>query len=175
MRYSIPAAFVLLLAIPVAAEESGLEGVNEFPKALGSFALFLLAAGSAYVILRRLFVWSRNWQEEEIKNQIMTYYKQFRKPLLLFHNIIMVVATIVGGIHGLLLLNSEYRVAVYSGVAAVVVMLILCASGIFMFFKFRPVWTKDATKGLVKYVHRQWLFSGILIITLLIHLATGGE
>jgi hypothetical protein len=168
--------FVLLLSsLSVIAQEHGErgeEGEGGFAGALGSLAVFLLAVGFVYVVARRSFVYSKYLDAEfdHVKESIRTTYKKYRKPLLNFHSIVLIVATVVAGVHGVLLMNGE-GANLLAGWAAFGAMVLLSISGIIIYFRFKPIWEFRKSKGLLKLVHRQWLFTIIGAILLLIHVA----
>jgi hypothetical protein len=152
--------------------EFGEEGEGGIAGALGSFAVFLLGVGFIYVVTRRSFVYSKYLDAEfdHVKENIRNIYKRFRKPLLNLHSIILIVATVVAGIHGVLLMDGE-GANILAGWGAFAAMVLLSISGIIIYFRFRPIWEFRSSKGMLKLVHRQWLFTIIGAILLLIHVA----
>jgi len=163
----------LIMVLPVLADnDAGFErgGDGGFAGGLGNFAVFLLAVGAVYVALRVLYVWSKSWPEdyEEWKTLLKDLYRQYRKPLLTIHNWMMIAAVVVGGIHGIFLL-SRGGFQVITGIVAWGIMLFLAIFGTVIYYKMRPIWDKREVKGFVRFVHRQWILSIILIIALLIH------
>lgn len=168
--------FVLLLfsVATIAQEHDEFDegGEGGFAGALGSLAVFLLAVGFIYVVSRRSFVYSKYLDAEfdHVKETIRNTYKRYRKPLLNLHSIILIVATVVAGIHGILLMDGE-GANVLAGWAAFGTMVLLSISGIIIYFRFKPIWEFRNSKGLLKLVHRQWLFTIIGAILLLIHVA----
>lgn len=168
--------FILMISPVIADDDGEIEDeedeINEeFAEFSGSLAITLLLIGSGYVLLRRLYSWSRSWKEQdELKSTIMSVYRQFRKPLLIVHNWFMGLSVVVGGIHGIFLLGEDQS-DIISGTVAWFTMLLLSIFGIIMFFRMRPIWKNRKAKGFVRFIHRQWYLSIFLIIVLIIHIA----
>ncbi|MHA1226482.1 MAG: DUF4405 domain-containing protein [Candidatus Hodarchaeales archaeon] len=59
------------------------------------------------------------------------------------------------------------------GITAAFSMVIMCFSGLIMWRKFWPFWEYKKSRVFVRWIHRQWVFAGILVISLLIHTAIG--
>ena len=168
--------FIAIFSVnQVLAQDSGERrngGENEIANGLGGLAVWCLAAGAAYVVLRRLYLWSKTWGDENLEEQelLKSLYGQYRKPLLYVHNVANIAAVVIGGIHGLLLLN-EQNGRVVTGIIAWAIMVFLCVFGFLIFLKLRLIWDNREVRGFLKFMHRQWILSIILIIVLLIHMA----
>ncbi len=142
-------------------------------KKLGVYSLDWLYIGSAYVILRRSYVYSRKYLSEErgedLKLNIKEMYQNSRSPLLLLHNFVMILATIVGVVHGLLT-GKHFKPIGIVGWLAVVFMILLSVSGYIIWQKFQPIWKYRKSRSQIRWIHKQWMFSTLLIIFLFLHL-----
>lgn len=173
LKYLTLGLLILLkFSLFVIAEDKIGEGNEDLGEGMASFTIILLGFGVLYVLLRRSFVLSKYLSPEydHIKERMLTAYRRFRKPLLYLHSIVLFASTITAGIHGFLFLEGESE-AVVSGSIAFAFMVLLSLSGIFIHYKFRPVWEYRKAKTAIRFVHRQWLFSILVIIALIFHLA----
>ena len=105
---------------------------------------------------------------QRLRENIRILYKQFRSPLLLIHNFSMIAATILGIIHGIVM-GIEEEAAIFGWIAAIS-MIILSFSGFVIWFKLKPIWSNRESRKFIRFLHRQWLFSGIFCVFLFIHL-----
>ena len=165
---------------PVSAKITGDEnegtflnlGGEDLGKSFGSFAIGFLALGFGYVMAKRSYLVIRkvgkHYENEELLKTSKDIYMRSRKPLFYLHVITNLVATGFGLIHGLSV-ELEKINAVNSGILALVLMTLLSISGLIIWKKFWPFWETKETKKLVNAVHRQWLFTFILIALLGIH------
>ncbi len=92
-----------------------------------------------------------------------------RRPLFYLHLSTNIIATGLGIVHGLSV-EVEKLMMVVSGTIAVLIMAILSISGLIMWKKFWPFWSNRESKKLINAIHRQWLFSALLIIFIWSHL-----
>lgn len=169
--------FLLLISVVYAQERfDGEEGGGDLAQGLGSFALFLVIVGAGYIVLRRGYVYSRKFLENdiELREFVKVTYNRAKGPLLALHNILMICGTIVGIIHGLLLMNANIFSVTFGWIAAGA-MIVLSVSGIIIWLRFKPIWDYRQSRTLVRFVHRQWLFTGIFVFFLLLHIAFGHD
>ncbi len=168
--------FLLLLSTSlVSADDDDRESDgDEIAEKMGTVAIVATVIGAAYVLLRRIFIGSKMYldkeEHKEILKQIKFVYQKLRYPLLLVHYLTMIIATIAAAIHGYFLLADDLFVTIF-GTISVLAMVILSISGIFIWRKFNPIWKYRESRTVLRYVHRQWLFSGIFIAGLLLHFA----
>lgn len=168
---------VLLSISMIAAEEfghDGHEGDDDLGEGTGSAAIAFSMMGFIYVAVRRAQVYSKYLGEDkkQIKDVIKGVYRKYRKPLIIFHNIVNILATVFAGIHGIIMTSSgEGESSVIFGWIAGGAMFLLTVSGILIWYRFKPIWDYRASKTALRFVHRQWLFTGIYLIAFLIHLA----
>jgi hypothetical protein len=92
-----------------------------------------------------------------------------RKPLFYLHLSVNIIATILGLIHGLSV-ELEKPMMLVTGFLGVIVMATLSISGLIMWKKFWPFWSNRESKLLISAVHRQWLFSAMLVVIIYAHL-----
>ncbi|MHA2503394.1 MAG: hypothetical protein ACXAE3_11040 [Candidatus Kariarchaeaceae archaeon] len=170
MRYLLWLFLILLIITPVAADDHLEE--DESGEHLGTLAIFFLILGSPYIMLRRLLVYSRRLDDSngEFKEHVRRMYHNIRSNMLRLHNYSMLVATGVGLVHGLLLINRELGDTIF-GILTLLAMILLSLSGILMYYRFRPVWDNRSARGFTKFLHRQWLLTIIMSITLILHIA----
>lgn len=144
---------------------------DDFAEGLGSAAVNFVWIGALYFFLRRIYEIIRGLDKAkygDIQKESIKWYRKLRKPLLWIHNISLIIATILGLVHGLFLLDDDFGV-VYTGVFAVLFMVLLSTSGLIIYYKYRPIWNKRQIKGAVRYVHRQWVYSLLFVIYILLH------
>lgn len=166
--------FLLIFSITnrVAAEhEGGLFGEDGVKK-FGNFALIFMGIGSTYIVLKRSYVYSKRYLVSEkyqpLKKNIANFYKKTKGPMLTIHNITMIIATIFAVIHGIFL-GDDFEAIGITGWIAAILMIILSMSGITIWAKFKPIWDYKSHRTYLRFIHRQWLFSGLMIIALLMH------
>ncbi|RMG25084.1 MAG: hypothetical protein D6732_22830 [Methanobacteriota archaeon] len=171
---------LLLLSIYQSMADDGYENEgfgDDFGKGLGSLAIVMLVLGGGYVILRRGYVLAKKLnltENEEYGDLIKTTYKSLRGPMMIAHLITNILATIFGALHGLSM--HEYtRLTYYSGWIAVLAMVVLSVSGLFIYFKFKPFWKFRESRTFIRFLHRQWMITGILAISILLHLAVAED
>ena len=169
--------FLLLLSTSLVSADDDDERENdpdEIGEKMGTVALVTVSIGGLYVLLRRVYIGSKMVLDKEeykaLLKQIKTVYQKSRYPLLLIHYLTMIIATITAGIHGLYLLDDDLAVTIF-GAISVFAMVILSISGILIWRKFNPIWKYRESRTALRYVHRQWLFSGIFLAGLLLHFA----
>lgn len=115
------------------------------------------------------------WQEpdyDRLLKQTRTVYMKLRIPTFLVHTLISLVATVIAVVHGLTV-EQEGDFIFYTGWAAAVMMGIISITGLVMWRKYWPLWTTLETRKIVSFVHRQWLFTGLLGLFLFLHLVVG--
>lgn len=163
--------FILFLYVQTPVSADG--AAKDFGKKMGKYSLDWLYIGASYVVLRRTYVYSRKYLSNEragdLKPKIKEIYQKCRSPLLLLHNIVMILATIVGIIHGVFLGKHTKPIGIV-GWLAVSLMTILSVSGYLIWQKFKPVWNYRKSRTQIRWLHKQWLFSILLIIFLFLHL-----
>lgn len=145
-------------------------------KKLGVYSLDWLYIGSSYVILRRISVYSKKYlsvERGDLKRKIKEIYQKNRSPVLLLHNLVMILATIVGVLHGLLT-GKHFKAVGIVGWLAVGFMILLSVSGYIIWQKFQPIWKYRDSRAQIRWIHKQWLFSAALIILLFLHLQVFG-
>ncbi len=151
----------------------GGEGIEDIGKGFGSLAIAMLGIGAIYVVLRRGYLLAKKYEltkNPEFGEQIVTLYKTLRGPTMFVHMITNIAATLFAIIHGIM--ATEYtQITFYSGWIAVIMMVILSISGSVIYFKFKPFWKYRESRTFIRFLHRQWIFSVILAIAVLIHLA----
>lgn len=148
------------------------EGPQELGEKAGTVALVLSSIGFAYVILRRTQVISKIYlsdEKKELKDKIRSTYKTWRKPLLYLHYWVNIGATIAAIIHGYILFDEELKMLI-TGLIATLAMFLLSVSGILIWKRFKPIWDYRTSRTALRYLHRQWLFTGIFLIGLILHL-----
>jgi len=159
-----------------ADDEGGILG-GDFAKNLGSGAVGFLGIGAIYIIAKRINIYSRKYLTDdykELKDTIQKLFSNFRSPLLSIHNIAMILATILAVLHGIGVGYENNSVTIFGWLSAGA-MIILSLSGILVWSKLRPIWDSREQRKLVKFVHRQWLFSIILVVGLILHLIIAGD
>ncbi len=171
---------ILLVATSysIVADDDGYEGGGDGGAfgGLGEATLPLLAIGFVYVFLRRLHIYTQKYlpkkEYTETRAFVASMYRTLRKPLFYVHVIALGLATIFGLLHGWAYLNSSEG-AFWSGLVAGVAFAILSIAGLIMWQKYRPFWEIEETRGLIKWIHRQWALTVIAFIALFLHLAIG--
>ncbi len=148
---------------------------SDFAEGLGVTAIMMLFLGSLFVILKRLQVFSKlylkgiEYEEVQITRKFISrFYREYRKPAFYLHAVTTFTATIVAALHGWLM-GLQYDWVTYFGGLAVVSMIIMSLSGIVMWLKFWPLWEFEETKTMIKWIHRQWFFTGLMSVGTLIH------
>lgn len=163
---------LLLTSIAVTADEHEVE--NEIGEGLGNAAVWLLVIGASYVVLRQAFVWSRKLQGDQfdgVKDIALLAYRKGRKPTLYVHNIIMLSAVVVGSVHGVVMWEGPDFTEIF-GILTLLVMVFLSIFGLVLFFRWKPLWTDKTIRKYIRLLHRQWIFSVLLIVFLIIHTAS---
>lgn len=147
---------------------------DEIGEKFGTVAIVTVSIGGLYVLMRRIYIGSKMFlkkeEQKELLKQIKFVYQKSRYPLLLIHYLTMIIATIAAGIHGFFLLDDDLFVTIFGSIS-VLAMVTLSISGILIWRKFNPIWKYRDSRTALRYVHRQWLFSGIFIAALLLHFA----
>ncbi|OLS26548.1 MAG: hypothetical protein HeimC3_08670 [Candidatus Heimdallarchaeota archaeon LC_3] len=127
----------------------------------------------AYVVVKRLYIYIRKFVSKEKYPEVIEYskkvYMKSRKPLFYLHLSTNLVATGLGIVHGLSVEVEKFNMFL-SGTIGVLLMAILSISGLIMWKKFWPFWSNRKSKKLVSAIHRQWLFSALLVIVIWAHL-----
>ena len=82
----------------------------------------------------------------------------------------MIIATVLGVIHGIIVGLGEIGIGV-SGWIAAGSMIILSISGLIIWVRFRPIWNYRKQRTTIRFLHQQWLFTGIMLIALLLHVS----
>jgi len=154
-------------------ESSGLS--NDFGEALGTVSIVFLSIGAVYVLIRRISILSKMYltKKEHLIYQeyIKIGYQKSRRILLDIHYWVMIFATIAAVIHGIILTrDSDLLVGIFGWIAASA-MIILSISGIIIWVKWKPVWQYRESRSQLRFIHKQWLFSGVMIIGVLFHFA----
>ncbi len=168
--------FLILSIHQVKADEDEDEedDAEDIGKNLGTAAIGLLSIGFSYIFLRRSYVYSRKYLSDEdhgeLKQIIKTIHKKLRSPLLILHNATMIIATVLGVIHGIIVGLGEIGIGV-SGWIAAGSMIILSISGLIIWVRFRPIWNYRKQRTTIRFLHQQWLFTGIMLIALLLHVS----
>ena len=154
----------------VFADDEG--GRGEYGEGLGSVAVGLLGVGAVYVVIRRSVYLYGTWDgaDPEIKKRVRRVYAKVRTPLLHIHQISLVVATIAGIAHGLLI-GSEGAITFYSGWIAAIVMALSSISGFILWRRMKPIMKSSKLFLPIRIFHRQWLMTFILGVFLIIHVA----
>lgn len=169
---------VLSSIMLVLADNDGYEGgFGEFGKGLGSFAVGMLLLGSSYVIFRRGYVLAKKvglTEDKNYGNYIKEAYKQLRGPMMIVHLFTNIAATVFGALHGLSMTRYT-QLTYYSGWIAVIAMAVLSISGIIIYFKFRPFWKYRESRTFIRFLHRQWIISVILVFSVVLHLAVAED
>ncbi|MCE7737382.1 MAG: PepSY domain-containing protein [Candidatus Heimdallarchaeota archaeon] len=141
-------------------------------KNLGNLSLILMGIGSTYILLRRSYVYSKRYlvieKYQPLKKNIANFYRKSKGPMLTLHNITMVIATIFAVIHGIFL-EDDFKAIGITGWIAAILMIVLSISGLIIWAKFRPIWEFRTARTHLRFVHQQWLFSGIMVIPLILH------
>ncbi len=169
---------VLLTTTSMLADDDGYEGDSEGGAfgGLGEATLPLLAIGFAYVFLRRLHIYTQKYlpkkEYPEIRAFVASAYRKLRKPLFYIHVATLGLATIFGLLHGWSYWNSSAG-AFWTGMVAGVSFTVMSLAGLVMWQKYRPFWEIEEARGLIKWIHRQWVLTVIAFIALLLHLAVG--
>ncbi len=173
--------FLLFSTYHVLADDDGgfgREGESgEFGKDLGSLAVAMLVLGGGYVVLRRGYVLAKKLkltEHEQYGDLIKETYKSLRGPMMIGHLITNILATVFGALHGLSM-NEYTQLTYYSGWLAVLAMLILSVSGLIIYLKFKPFWKYRESRTFIRFLHRQWLISGLLVFFILLHLAVAED
>lgn len=152
-------------------EDGGIFG-EDGAKELGNIAIILMVIGSSYIILRRSHVYSKLYISKEkypkIRNFTKETYSKYKSFLLNLHYIVMLLATLAGLIHGILLGMEEFAVGITGWIASIF-MILLSFSGIFIWYRFKPIWDYRKARTHLRFIHQQWLFSGLMIIALILH------
>lgn len=162
----------------VLADDDGYEGSDGGGAfgGLGEATLPLLVIGFAYVFLRRLHIYTQKYlpkkEYTETRAFVASLYRSLRKPLFYVHVVALGLATIFGLLHGWAYLNSSGG-TFWTGLVAGVAFAIMSIAGLIMWQKYRPFWEIEETKGLIKWIHRQWVLTVIAFVALLLHLAIG--
>lgn len=146
----------------------GEDGVKEF----GNWSLIFMGIGSTYIVIRRTYVYSKRYLNDEaykpVKEKIANFYKKSKGPMLTIHNTTMIIATIFALIHGIFL-GDDFEAIGLSGWLAAILMVILSLSGLIIWARFRPIWDYRTSRTQLRFIHQQWLFSGIMVVALVFH------
>ena len=103
-------------------------------------------------------------------DQFKLFYKRTRKYFFFLHASINILAVIAGIIHGLRA-EIENPMSFYTGWTTVFFMALISVAGIVMYFRFWPFWETKSSRTLIRWVHRQWLFTILILVFLGIHLS----
>ena len=148
-------------------------GGDDNLKDLGELSLVFLGIGSFYILFRRTYVYSNQFLSKErypeVKAFIKVNYHRFRRPVFLVHVYASLIATLLAGIHGIPLLIGDEGM-VLSGILAGGSMLILSLSGFVMWRRQKPFWSNRDSRKAIRWMHRQWLFTGLTVLGLFLHL-----
>ena len=171
-----------LLSTPVLADDDNVFGderpifplvSNEQGREFGNLTIALLILGMIYVVIKRFYIYIKRFIDKEEHPEIIEYSKKIymnsRKPLFYLHLSVNLLATGFGIVHGLSV-EIEDSMMLVTGIIAVIIMVVLSISGLIMWKKFWPFWSNRESKKLINAVHRQWLFSAILIVVIWAHL-----
>ena len=138
----------------------------------GTVAISFTGLGALYVLLKRFYLGSKLvLKTEEQKDQldkIKNFYKKFRLPVLQLHYISLIIATVAASIHGFFLFGEDTVVSIFGSIA-VLTMIMLSTAGIIIWRKFKRIWNHRESRTVIRYVHRQWLFTIIFLTALLFH------
>ena len=96
-------------------------------------------------------------------------YHRFRHPVFQAHIYASLIATLLAFIHGVPLLIGDLAMVI-SGAIAGFSMLVLSASGYIMWRKQKPFWSNRESRQAIRWMHRQWLFTGLTVLGLFLHL-----
>jgi hypothetical protein len=153
-------------------DEGGVFG-EDGSKELGYFAILLMIIGSGYILLKRTYVYSRRYLSKDeypqLRNFIKETYSKLKSPFLNLHNVTMFLATLAAVIHGLVLGEAGEAIGI-SGWIAAIFMIVLSLSGAIIWLRFRPIWTYRTSRTHIRFIHQQWLFSGLMVLALIFHL-----
>ena len=155
-----------------AEHEGANDDENEFGEKFGVAAMGLLGVGSVYIFLRRIVLWYPKLpnSNEDAAKSMKRLFARFRPQLMLLHQSFMILATISAIIHGLTV-EREFESREIFGWAAAITMAIISTLGMLMWRQLRPFLRKVDLFTPIRFVHRQWILSVILLIFLTIHLA----
>ncbi len=175
--------FSLLFSVfTVIADNDDFEGgeiENDAFEGTGVAAFALMFMGFSYVLLKRTYIYSQRYLKEdqkELKGQIKDIYRKTRKPLMVFHFLVNIIATILAFVHGFMVFDfttlkfSGESGAIFTGIVAATAMLILSVSGYIIWQRVALIWENKATRKLTMALHRQWLFTIILLVSLIFHM-----
>lgn len=176
MKKSTIPIFILFLFIltisanVIADDDDDREDENEYGEELGAGAMGLLGVGSTYIFVRRGILWYGNYssKNEELAKSMKQLFARFRPQLLMMHQIFMVLATIVGIIHGLTV-EREFETREMFGWAAAITMGTISILGLLMWKELRPFLKKIDLFTPIRFIHRQWILSVLLVIFLAFH------
>ena len=154
-------------------DDHPLFGGDDNLKDLGVASLVVLSVGSIYILFRRTYVYSNRFLSKErypeVKEFIKVNYHRFRQPVFLVHIYTSLIATLLAGIHGIPLIIGD-KGMVISGLIAGSAMLILSLSGFVMWRRQKPFWENRESRKAIRWMHRQWLFTGLTVLGLILHL-----
>ena len=165
---------ILILGIIdfASAEHEGEEDEgNEFGEKFGVAAIGLLGVGSVYIFLRRIVLWypKLSNSNEDAAKSMKRLFARFRPQLMLLHQAFMILATISAIIHGLIV-EREFESREIFGWAAAIKMILISTLGMLMWRQLRPFLRKIDLFTPIRFIHRQWILSVLLVIFLIIHL-----
>lgn len=185
-RYKIFTALFFLLFItsfftPVSANDDDEDEWEEKPlwkivdndtaKDFGYIAIFFLIIGGLYILVKRAHFLSKSLFSSEKYSKVTDFttvvYSKTRLPLFYAHLGVNLLATVVAFVHGLSV-ELEGGMVVLSGMISGIFMLLLSVSGVIIWKKF---WPGKESRKLIRAAHRQWLYTAIVVITLVAHLA----
>ena len=148
------------------------EDENELGEKFGVAAIGLLGVGSTYIFIRRGILWYPRipGSNDEAAKSMKRLFARFRPQLMLLHQAFMILATISAIIHGLTV-KQEFEGREIFGWAAAITMIIISILGMLMWRQLRPFLRKVDLFTPIRFIHKQWILSVFLLISLTIHLA----
>ncbi|MCY3415063.1 MAG: hypothetical protein INQ03_25655 [Candidatus Heimdallarchaeota archaeon] len=184
--YILYSILVLIISIalimgPVRAQLSGDDFTRE-AEDLGEVAQVLILIPFIYAAIHYLFKYRKHimhflsqrigWDDETEKKQenaIKLIYRKIRTPLLYFHGLLNLTATIVGAIHGMQMIDESEGSQILTGVILFSAMLLLSISGLLAFIRMQYHVLPRTLSSKLRIVHKQWVYTIIMLITLLLH------
>ena len=161
---------------------------SDFSKSLGSFSQVLILISFIYVVVyylyryrKIIYTYTQKGLERldrfnqsifnNVKIDIKNYYKIFRKPLLYLHGVLNFTAVLIGTIHGYQLIGDADGLTLITGVLLYTSMLLLSIAGVIVLFRINYTRKLRWINRKLKIIHKQWFFTIIILVTLIIHTA----
>ena len=159
---------------------------SDLSESWGETAQILLLISFTYVVIHYLFKYRDVVYEytkkglekidkfdpdvfDKVKMNFKIYYKKFRKPLQYIHGALNLTASILGGLHGYQMIVEADGLTLISGVLLFSLMALVSIGGFLVLFRVNYKHYLRSINRELRIIHKQWFYTIIILITLLIH------